>query len=86
MTVEKFNRIAAAVTINVILLIVILAAVAVYQLVVIVNMRNAIRDIDGEIKRLEQHMEEEQSYLEWLESDAALQKAIQEQVMGKNRN
>lgn len=85
MNEKKRARIAAAVTVNVIILIVILAAVAIYQLIYLSNLKAKRSEIQDEIARLEQETSEESGYLNWLQSDAALQQAIQEQVI-KNKS
>lgn len=68
MTVEKRNRLVAAVTVNVILLIFILAAVVVYQLVVIATASAELKQIKEDIGYYEQLIEESESNLEYLNS------------------
>ena len=58
MTQEKQNRIAAAVTVNAVFLIVILAAVAVYQMVVIATARAKYNWLKAEIAAVEQETED----------------------------
>ena len=70
---EKRNRIIAAVTVNLIILIFILAAVAVYQIVQITKVSRNKNAIVKEIKRLEQLTETEQNNLEYWESQSGLE-------------
>ncbi len=72
MTEEKRARLMAAVTVNVILLIAILAAVLVYQLVVLTTLRSERKRITGEIERYEQMVQESDDYLERLQSEEYL--------------
>lgn len=69
MNEEKRNRIAAAITVNVLLLIVILAAVVIYQLVSISAMRNQTLAIKSEINRLQTEIEHDKSTLEYWKSE-----------------
>lgn len=69
---QKRNRIAAALTVNVILLIVILAAVLIYQLSAIVSANARRAEIESEIKRYEQLIEEGKNDLEVLRSEQFL--------------
>ena len=68
MTVEKRNRVVAAITVNVILLIVILAAVVIYQLVVLANLKHTRNEIRQEITELEELIEKGEADLEYLQS------------------
>lgn len=72
MTEEKRARLMAAVTVNVILLIAILAAVLVYQLVVLTTLRTERKRITVEIERYEQMVQESDDYLERLQSEEYL--------------
>lgn len=72
MNEEKRNRIAAAITVNVLLLIVILAAVVIYQLMSISAMRNQTLAIKSEINRLQTEIEQDESTLEHWKSDKYL--------------
>lgn len=68
MSEEKRNRITAAVTVNVILLIFILVAVLIYQFVVIVQKNNMRNQYIGDIKSYEQKIEQTEDDLEYLQS------------------
>ena len=70
---EKRNRIIAAVTVNVIILIFILAAVAVYQIVQITKVSRNKNAIIKEIKRLEQLTETDQNNLDYWQSQSGLE-------------
>lgn len=72
MTEEKRNRIMAAVTVNVIFLIVILAAVLIYQLVVLTKLRSERNNILRDIKYYEQMVEESDDYFQRLQSEEYL--------------
>ncbi len=72
MTEEKRARLMAAVTVNVILLIAILAAVLVYQLIVLTTLRSERKRITEEIERYEQMVQESDDYLERLQSEEYL--------------
>ena len=69
MDVQKKNRIAAALTVNVILLIVILAAVIIYQLVEIVGGLGAVKKIEEEKAYYEQLLENAQKDKDFLQSE-----------------
>lgn len=65
---EKRNRICAAVTVNVILLIVILAAVVIYQLAVIIDATRQKARIQAEITQLEQEINDKKGELDFYQS------------------
>lgn len=65
---EKRNRIFAAVTVNVILLVVILAAVVIYQLAVIIDATRKKEQIQTEIARLEQEINDKKGELDFYQS------------------
>ncbi|MDE6505073.1 MAG: hypothetical protein K2L42_04305 [Clostridia bacterium] len=69
MDVQKKNRIAAALTVNVILLIVILAAVIIYQLVEIVGGMSAVKKIEAEKAYYEQLLEDAEKDKDFLQSE-----------------
>ena len=73
MTEEKRNRIIAAVTVNVILLIAILVAVVVYQLVQIKIVSRKRDDILTKIEYLEQETKKEQNSLDYWQSQEGLE-------------
>lgn len=69
---QKKNRIAAAVTVNVILLVFFLAVAAVYTLAEAVTKMKYAKELKEEIKRYEQLTENEEDYLEKLQSEEHL--------------
>ncbi len=69
---EKRNRIAAAVTVSVVLLIAVLVAVLVYQLVTIAVLKPRRDQLESDLEYYEQLVEEKQGDLEWLQSDEYL--------------
>ena len=77
MTEEKRNRLIAAVTVNVILLIVILAAVCIYQLVEIVSLKNMKEDINERINNYQTETEKNEKTLEYYQSEELLDKAYE---------
>lgn len=72
MTEEKRNRLIAAVTVNVILLIVILAAVCIYQIVSIVNLNNVKNDVQAKISAYQTATEKNERTLEYYQSREGL--------------
>lgn len=72
MTEEKRNRIIAAVTVNVILLIVILAAVCIYQLVAIVRLNNLKKEIARQTEYYEAIEEKDRNTLDYYKSEEGL--------------
>lgn len=72
MNEEKRNRIAAAITVNAILLIVILVAVLIYQLILIPMLTDRLNQRIQEKKDLEYKLEHAEDDLEYLESEEAL--------------
>ena len=70
---EKRNRIIAAVTVNVIILIFILAAVLVYQLVQISRVTRNKKDIINQIEQLEQETDNMETNLGYWQSQAGLE-------------
>ena len=73
MTDEKRNRIIAAVTVNVILLIAILAAVVIYQIIQIKIVSRNKNDIVHRIEELQQLTEKEQNSLDYWQSQSGLE-------------
>ena len=73
MTDEKRNRIVAAVTVNVIILIFVLAAVLVYQLVQISRVSHNKKDIINQIEQLEQATDNMETNLGYWQSRAGLE-------------
>ena len=73
MTDERRNRIVAAVTVNVILLIAILAAVVVYQIIQITVVKRNRDSIITRIEQLEKATQGERDSLDYWQSDAGLE-------------
>ena len=73
MTDEKRNRIIASVTVNVILLIAILAAVVVYQIIQIKVVSAKRNDIITRIEQLQRDTEREQNSLDYWQSQDGLE-------------
>lgn len=67
MTEQKRNKIVAAVTVNVILLIVILASIVIYQVVQICVINKRKSEIEKEIKEFEQLIQQNEDALEYWE-------------------
>ena len=70
---EKRNRIVAAVTVNLIILVAILVAVIVYQMVQINIVKRDKKAIIKEIERLEQLTETEEKNLDYWQSQSGLE-------------
>ena len=73
MTDEKRNRIIAAVTVNLILLIAILTAVVIYQIVQITIVTRNKNEIVKQIEDYQQATEREQNNLDYWQSQAGLE-------------
>ena len=67
LTEQKKNRIAAAITVNAVILIVILVAVVIYQLAVIVRTANQVKQLEEEYERYEKLLKEGEIELDELE-------------------
>lgn len=72
MTEEKRNRLIAAVTVNVILLIAVLAAVCIYQLVEIVTLNNMKKAINEQIETYITETEKNEKTLDYYKSEEGL--------------
>ena len=72
MTEEKRNRLIAAVTVNVILLIVILAAVCIYQLVEMVALKNNKKEIQDKINYYQTETDKNEKTLDYYKSQEGL--------------
>ncbi len=72
MSEQKRNRIAAAITVNVILLIVVLVAVLIYQMVYLAAVSSKEKQIEAEIAYYQQLINEGKLDLETLQSDEYL--------------
>ena len=73
MTDEKRNRIIAAVTVNGILLIAILAAVIIYQVIQITIVKRNKNDILNRIEKLEEETKKEEKSLNYWKSQEGLE-------------
>ena len=85
MSEEKRNRILAAVTVNVILLIAILASVCIYQLVVMVNLNKMKNDLEDSILYYETMTDKNNATLDYYKTEEGLLDKAYEYgfVMGK---
>lgn len=72
MTGEKRNRLVAALTVNAIILIVILAAVVIYQLVEIGYLSRRSKEIKNQIEVYQTLTEREQNTLDYYKSEEGL--------------
>lgn len=72
MTQQKANRIAAALTVNAIILIAILVAIVIYQMVLITVIAKTRSDLLDQIEYYEKAIEEKNDDLEYLKSDQYL--------------
>lgn len=72
MTEEKRNRLIAAITVNVILLIVVLAAVCIYQLVTIVTLKSFAKDLQQQIQYYDTENEKLDHTLDYYKSEEGL--------------
>ena len=70
---EKRNRIIAAVTVNLIILIAILAAVIIYQIVQITIVKRNKNDMTSKIERLQKLTQTEENNLEYWQSQSGLE-------------
>lgn len=66
---EKKNRLAAAITLNVVLLFVILTVVIICQVAALVNKNNERQRLQNEIKMYENAIEKDTDQLEYLKSE-----------------
>lgn len=69
---QRKNRLAAAITVNAIILVVILVAVIIYQLVEITAVNNKRNEIITEIEQYEQKLETSQDELEYVQTSQYL--------------
>ena len=81
MNVQKRNRLIAAGTVSVVLLLVILVAILIYQLVVIVNLSNRKEQLQEEYERIIQDIGETEDKLDYYSDlnnlfDLALEKDL----------
>ena len=72
MTEEKRNRLIAAVTVNLILLIVVLVSVCIYQIVTIVNLKGIKKEVQRQIDVYETATEKNEKTLEYYQSREGL--------------
>ncbi len=69
---QKRNRLAAAITVNAIILFVILLTVIISQLVVMVQLKNKRNDIKRQAEEYARKIEEKEDNLEYLQSEQGL--------------
>ena len=72
MTEEKRNRLIAAATVNAILLIVILAAVCIFQLVKLVTLNNVKKDLQQQIQIYDEQRQINERTLDYYKSEEGL--------------
>ena len=72
MTEEKRNRLIAAATVNAILLIVILAAVCIFQLVKLVTLNNVKKDLQQQIQQYDEQRQINERTLDYYKSEEGL--------------
>ncbi len=72
MNETKKNRLAAAITVNVILLIAVLVVVLICQIAALVNKNNEKQRLENEIRQYEQAIEQGEDELEYLKSEQYL--------------
>lgn len=72
MTEEKRNRLIAAVTVNVILLIAILAVVCIYQIVEMVTLSNLKKEIQKQIDHYQTETDKTERTLDYYKSEEGL--------------
>lgn len=72
MTEEKRNRLIAAITVNVILLIAVLAVVCIYQIVEMVTLNNLKKDIQSQIGYYETEIKKDEDTLGYYQSEDGL--------------
>ena len=72
MTQEKHSRIIAAITVNVILLIAILAIVCIYQLVEMTTLRNLKNDMQVQINSYNEQIKSDRAALDYFQSEEGL--------------
>lgn len=73
MTEEKRNRLIAAVTVNVILLIAILAVVCIYQIVEMVTYNNYKKAMQSQIEQWQEEIESDRKSIEYFTSQKGLE-------------
>lgn len=72
MAEEKRNRLVAAITVNLILLIVILAAVCIYQIVEMVTLSKVKKDVENQIAYYQTQTEKSEKTLDYYKSQQGL--------------
>lgn len=78
MTVEKRNRLIAAIAVNVILLIVVLSVVSIYQMVIIAKTSGLKKDIQAKIDYFTTEIKKDEDTLNYYkEGDGLLDKAYE---------
>ena len=82
MTQQKRNRLVAAGTVSVVLLLVVLVAIMIYQLVVIVQLRNRRQELIDEIEKNSTELENYEDLLDYYDNyDALYQLAVEYDII-----
>ena len=82
MNQQKRNRLVAAGTVSVVLLLVVLVAIMVYQLVVIVQLSNRRQELIGEIEKYSTEMDNYEELLDYYSDyDALYQLAVKYDII-----
>ena len=84
MNQQTRNRLIAAGTVAIVLLLIVLVAIMVYQLVVIVNLNNRKQELQDKIDGYNQSINDYESQLDYYESyDGLFNLAIEYEIIGK---
>lgn len=84
MDIRKRNRLVAAGTVAIVLLLVVLVAIMIYQLVVIVQLKERRDQLKEEIDDINQQIEESEDLLDYYENlDNLFDLAIEQGIIGK---
>lgn len=82
MNQQKRNRLVAAGTVSVVLLLVVLVAIMIYQLVVIVQLRNRRQELIDEIEKNSTELENYEDLLDYYDNyDALYQLAVEYDII-----
>ncbi len=82
MNQQKRNRLVAAGTVSVVLLLVVLVAIMIYQLVVIVQLRNRRQELIDEIEKNSTELENYENLLDYYDNyDALYQLAVEYDII-----
>ena len=69
MTEQKRNRLIAAITVNIVILIVVLAVVCIYQIVQLVTLNNMKKDIQSKIEYYQEGIDKAENELDYYQTD-----------------